>query len=145
MTRRQVRLAHCYRCVHTWRMRNRLPRMCPRCKSLYWNTPKIRPVHLGQGLGIPEVLGPHRSEILRLARRFGVENIRVFGSVRRREAGEKSDVDLLVNWPPDCSILKTSEFRVALQELLGRKVDTVEERFLHWAVRPQVLAEALPL
>jgi uncharacterized protein len=122
-----------------------VPRMCPRCKSLYWNTPRIRPVRLGQGLGIPEVLGPHRSEILRLARKYGARDIRVFGSVRRREADQRSDVDLLVEWPPHTSLLRTSEFRVAIGELLGRHVDAVEEKFLHWAVRPQVLAEAVPL
>jgi uncharacterized protein len=145
MTRRQVRRVHCYRCIYTWRARYRRPRMCPRCKSLYWNLPKVRPVRLGHGLGIAEVLGPHRSEILRLARKFGVKNIRVFGSVRRREAGPRSDVDLLVEWSPDSSLLDSGAFRVALKQLLGRSVDTVDERFLHWAIRPHVLAEAFPL
>ncbi|MGA7861735.1 MAG: nucleotidyltransferase domain-containing protein [Thermoplasmata archaeon] len=145
MTRRQIRLGHCYRCIYTWRMRRRYPTMCPRCKSRLWTVPKILPVKLGNGLGIEEVLAPHRDEILRLARKHGARSIRVFGSVRRREADEKSDVDLLVEWGPDVDLLDTAAFRRQVRESIGRKVDAVEEGFLHWAIRPQVLAEAVPL
>lgn len=145
MTRRLVRIAHCHRCFHTWRMRNRLPRLCPRCKSRLWNVPKIRPLSTGTGLGIKEVIAPHRSEILRLARRYGARNLRVFGSVRRSEASETSDLDLLVDWERDRSLLDSAAFRVALRKLLGRPVDTVDADYLHWAIRPQVLFEAIPL
>lgn len=145
MTRRLVRIAHCYRCIYTWQMRNRVPRICPRCKSKYWNRPLIRPIRLGEGLGIEEVLSPHRAEIDRISRRWGAKRIRVFGSVRRREATDSSDLDLLVDWKEGTSLLDVATFRVALQDLLARRVDTVEERFLHWALRPQVLAEAVPL
>jgi len=145
MTKRQVRIVHCYRCIYTWRARYRIPRICPRCKSKLWNVPKVRPLRLGNGLGIAEILGPHRSHLLRLARRYGATNVRVFGSVRRREAGPSSDVDLLVNWPKHPSLLRTAEFRIAVKELMGRDVDVVEERQLHWAIQPQVLAEAVPV
>lgn len=145
MTKRQVRLGHCHRCIYTWRMRRRYPTMCPRCKSRLWNVPEVRPVHLGKGLGIEEILLPHRAEILRAARKYGARNIRVFGSVRRREADGKSDVDLLVEWEPDVDLLDTAAFRRTVRESIGRSVDTVEEGLLHWAVRPQVLAEAVPL
>ena len=145
MTRRQVRVAHCFRCIYTWRMRNRLPRMCPRCKSRLWNVPRIREASQGEGQGVEEILTPHRGEILRLAHRFGATNIRVFGSVRRGDADEKSDVDLLVGWRAGVSLLDSAGFRIALTDLLKRKVDVVDERYLHWAIRPQVIAEALPL
>jgi hypothetical protein len=33
----------CERCKHTWVPReNELPKVCPKCKSPYWNTPRIR-------------------------------------------------------------------------------------------------------
>jgi uncharacterized protein len=126
-------------------MRYRIPRVCPRCKSKYWNVPRIRPLRLGSGLGPEEVLAPHRAEILRIARRYGARRIRVFGSVRRHQADERSDVDLLVDWRPGVSLLDVAQFRISLQDLLRRRVDTVEERYLHWAIRPQALAEAIPL
>ncbi len=39
-----------------------------------------------------------RDEILALAEQFGASNLRVFGSVARGEASDKSDVDLLVTY-----------------------------------------------
>lgn len=122
MTRRQIRMARCFRCVHSWRMLNRRPRVCPRCKSRYWNVPKLRPIRLGAGLGVNEVLGLHRDQILRMAREHGATRIRVFGSVRRNEADERSDVDLLVDWKPRTSLLATASFRVAVRELLGARL-----------------------
>jgi predicted nucleotidyltransferase len=41
-----------------------------------------------------------RAEIPHLAGRRGAHNLRVFGSVARGEANEKSDSDLLVDWEP---------------------------------------------
>ncbi len=45
---------------------------------------------------LDEVRG-HRDSITRLGERFGVCNIRVFGSVARGEATSGSDLDLLVS------------------------------------------------
>lgn len=44
------------------------------------------------------MLREHRDEILEIATRRGVSNIRVFGSVARGDAGSASDVDLLVDF-----------------------------------------------
>ncbi len=119
--------------------------MCPRCKSRYWETPRLRPVRLGRGLGIEQILAPHRDEILRIARHHGARTVRVFGSVRRREADERSDVDLLVEWNRGTSPLAGLDLAVALRKLLARRVDVVEEERLFWAIRPHAVAEAVPL
>jgi hypothetical protein len=119
--------------------------MCPRCKSKLWDVPKIRPVKLGTGLGIEEVLLPHREEIRRLVRRHGASQILVFGSVRRREATERSDVDLIVRWKRRVSLLDHAGLRLDIEKVLGRPVDLVNEGGLHWAIQPQVEAEAVPL
>ncbi|MGA9839872.1 MAG: nucleotidyltransferase family protein [Thermoplasmata archaeon] len=119
--------------------------MCPRCKSKLWNVPKIRPVRRGNGLGLEEILYPHREELLRLAHKYGARQLRVFGSVRRGEADAKSDVDLLVDWRTDVSLLDVAKFRVEAEDIVGRRIDTAEESLLHWSVRPQVLSEAVPL
>ncbi|MEC4816692.1 MAG: nucleotidyltransferase domain-containing protein, partial [Scytonema sp. PMC 1069.18] len=47
-------------------------------------------------MGIEEILLPFRSEILKIAAKYGAYNIRVFGSVARNEARDNSDVDFLV-------------------------------------------------
>jgi hypothetical protein len=119
--------------------------MCPRCKSRLWDVPNVRSVHLGNGLGIPEVLGPYRDRILALARTYGAKRVRVFGSVRRRTARERSDVDLLVDALPGASLLDHARLETELGKILRRAVDVVEEGDLPWSMRPQVLAEAVPL
>ena len=32
----------CLRCGHTWVKRIEKPKFCPRCRSPYWDTPRIR-------------------------------------------------------------------------------------------------------
>lgn len=133
---------HCFRCIYSWTPRRLPVRMCPKCKSRLWNVPMVRPIRLGTGLGIPEVLEPHRKRTLAMLRRYGVRRVRVFGSVRRKEATRQSDVDLLVDDLPGASLLDRAHLEVELGKLLGRKVDLVRERSLPWSIRPQVLAEA---
>ncbi len=136
---------HCYRCVYTWTPVRSPVRMCPRCKSKLWDVPKLRPVKLGSGLGVEDILLPHRTAIRRLARKYGVDRIFVFGSVRRREATQTSDVDLMVRWKRTVSLLDRAGLRSDLEKTLGRPVDLVNEGGLHWSIRPQVEAEAVPL
>jgi uncharacterized protein len=87
----------------------------------------------------------HREQLLSLARRRGVTDVRVFGSmVRGGERGD-SDVDLLVTLAPGISALALGGLLLDAQELLGRRVDVVTEASLHPALRDRVLADAVPL
>jgi len=138
----ELPLLHCYRCGNSWTPRRVVVRMCPRCKSTLFDEPKLRVPSGGGGLGIREVLGPFRDGIDRLAKEYGVREIRVFGSVARGSATPKSDVDLLVEFR---GTPRRAELRRDLERLLGRPVDVVTESGLHWYVQPQVIAEATPL
>lgn len=104
-----------------------------------------RQVTLGNGLGIEEILSPFRGDILRLARKHGARRVWVFGSVRRREATDRSDVDLLVTWRRPVSILDVASLRADLADLLHRRVDVVTRGSLHWSLEPQVEAEKVPV
>ncbi len=86
-----------------------------------------------------------RLEILRLARKRGARNLRVFGSVARGEAQQGSDLDLLVEWEPGRSLLDHAGLVQDLQDLLGMKVHIGTEKSLHWYVRERILREATPL
>jgi predicted nucleotidyltransferase len=46
-----------------------------------------------------------RNEILRVAGQYGASNVRVFGYVARGSATGRSDVDLLVDFAPERSLL----------------------------------------
>lgn len=86
-----------------------------------------------------------RDEILRLAKRRGAHDVRVFGSVARGEANDSSDLDLLVSWQPGRSLLDHARLVQDLQELLGVKVHVGTEKSLHWCARERILREATPL
>jgi predicted nucleotidyltransferase len=83
--------------------------------------------------------------LLKGAAQHGARNVRVFGSVARGEAGEKSDIDFLVELEPGRSLLDHAALLVELEELLGHRVDVVTERGLRPRVRDRVLREAVAL
>ncbi|MHB1351636.1 MAG: nucleotidyltransferase family protein [Desulfobulbaceae bacterium] len=86
-----------------------------------------------------------RRDILEVARDHGLVNIRIFGSLARGEGTLHSDIDFLVDLEKGRSLLDLGGASVKLQELLGRKVDIVTERGLHWYLRDKILKEARPL
>jgi len=87
----------------------------------------------------------HRAEILTLAARHGVRDVRIFGSMARDDADDASDVDLLVSLSPGRTGLALGGLLMDVQKLLRRRVDVVTERGLHPALRDRVLKEAQPL
>jgi predicted nucleotidyltransferase len=96
-------------------------------------------------MSIDSVLLGQREETLRIAAKHGAGNVRVFGSAARGESGPASDIDLLVEFDPDRSLLDHVALLQDLEDLLGRKVDLVTEHSLHWYIRDQVKEEAIPL
>jgi uncharacterized protein len=91
------------------------------------------------------LLQSKRQEILKIARRNGATNVRVFGSVVRGEARPDSDIDFLVNLESNRSLLDLARLLRELQALLNCPVDIVTEAGLRPRLRPQVLKEARPL
>ncbi len=85
------------------------------------------------------------TDINRLAKAHGVRNLRLFGSAVRGEDRPDSDIDILVEMDLDRSLLDRIAFMQALEDLLGRKIDVVNERALHESIREQVLRESVPL
>jgi len=86
-----------------------------------------------------------REEILRLAAKYGANNVRVFGSVARGNSDHFSDVDFLVDLEPGRSLFDLGGLLMALQELLGVKVDVVTAKGLRPRIREQVVASAVGL
>ncbi|MEH2400068.1 nucleotidyltransferase family protein [Nostoc sp.] len=82
---------------------------------------------------------------MQIAAKYGAYNIRIFGSVARREADVNSDVDFLVEMETGRSLFDLGGFLMELQEILGRKVDVVTEKGLRSRIRERVLNEAVPL
>jgi predicted nucleotidyltransferase len=98
-----------------------------------------------RGLGISEIIGDKRAQVLEIARRHGAYNVRVFGSVARGEARPDSDVDVLVEFPPKYRLFDHIGLMQDLEDLLGRKVDVSIERNLRKEFRPYVMKDVVAL
>lgn len=91
-------------------------------------------------------LKSHSGLIHRMAREHGARQIRVFGSVARREETEDSDIDLVVELPRGYDMLfQRIRLTQKLSELTGRRVELVPEHELNRHIRDQVLAEAVEI
>ena len=91
------------------------------------------------------LLEERRGAIAAIARRYGATDLRVFGSVARREAGDASDIDLLVELEPGRTLFDLGGLAYDLERLLGRRVDVVTVPLHRAEIRDRVLAEAVPL
>lgn len=92
-----------------------------------------------------EDLRRHRDEIIAIAERRGARNVRVFGSVARGQADERSDLDFLVALEQGRSLLDLGGLLMDLQQLLDHPVDVLTERGLRERIRGRVLEEAILL
>ena len=73
-----------------------------------------------------ECIATIRAHMPEIQRDYDVTSMDLFGSVARDEASEKSDVDLLVDMPPDW--LKVAGLHLFLEHLLTKSVDLIRKR-----------------
>jgi len=96
-------------------------------------------------MGIQEIIGNHREQILSLAAKYGASDVRIFGSFARGSADENSDVDFLVSLEPGRSLFDLGGLLYELQQLIGRRVDVVTDAGLRPRIRDRVLREAVSI
>jgi predicted nucleotidyltransferase len=86
-----------------------------------------------------------RRDLIAAAAAHGVTNLRVFGSVARGEDRPGSDVDLLVDLPPDIGLLRLGRVQAELEDIVGTKVDLVPATDLKPAVRARAERDLVAL
>lgn len=91
------------------------------------------------------LLAARRDDVMRAARRYGVENLQVFGSVARGEDDAASDIDLMADLPAGMGLIGLSKVEAELSDVLGVEVDLVPARSLKVHVRSSVVHDAVPL
>jgi uncharacterized protein len=89
-----------------------------------------------------ELLQSRRSDILAIAAKYHVRNLRVFGSVLRNDETQRSDIDFLVDTLPGTTLFELGGLQDDLQSLLGIKVDLLTPLDLPESFRHKVVAEA---
>ena len=87
----------------------------------------------------------NRGEIIRLMRKAGARDIRIFGSVARGDDNASSDIDFLVDFDTRDGILPIMKLKSALSDLLMENVDVAPTSLLKKSVLENALNEAVPL
>jgi hypothetical protein len=78
-------------------------------------------------------------------KQFSVKGLYLFGSYAREEAGDASDLDILVDFEPGAEIglFAFARLRRRLSELLGKEVDLVTRDAIRAEMRDEILQEAV--
>ena len=84
-----------------------------------------------------------KEKILPILSKYGVRRAGLFGSVVRKDFGQSSDVDILVDVDDHLSLLSLIEMKLALQDVLERPVDLVEYEMIKPQLRPYILDEEI--
>lgn len=92
-----------------------------------------------------EILREKREDVLKIAEKYGLQNLRVFGSVARGEDDEKSDLDLLASFKPGFTLFDHIDVMNELIIVLGCKVDIVSEEGVKKRIRERIVLEAKPI
>ncbi|WP_299575185.1 helix-turn-helix domain-containing protein [uncultured Williamsia sp.] len=85
----------------------------------------------------------HRDEIRATVERFRGHRPRIVGSVARGEDRPGSDVDILVDFTDEATLLDEVGMRLALTDLLRVKVDVIASDSLRGEIRDRLLSEAV--
>lgn len=94
---------------------------------------------------LSDLVRAKRAEILEIAQRNGAREVRVFGSVARGDESRESDIDFVVKFDSGRSLFDHIALIQDLEDTLGKRVDVVDERGIHWFVREQVLRDSVPI
>jgi predicted nucleotidyltransferase len=73
-----------------------------------------------------------------LRERFGVQDLAIFGSVARDEAGPGSDVDVLVTFEGRTGFRAFMGLQFELEAILGTRVDLVTPKAMKPTLRPRI-------
>lgn len=89
-------------------------------------------------------LRTHREAINEIVGSFGASNVRVFGSVAREDAGDQSDVDLLIDVPAGTGLVTLERLTEAIEHTIPWPVDVMTSGAARGRMA-HVLDEAVPL
>ena len=89
------------------------------------------------------VIAAIRDHLPELRQRFGVRDVRVFGSVARDEATGTSDVDVLVEFDGPTTFDGYFGVKERLEELLGTRVDLATPAMLKPRLKVEVEREGV--
>ena len=82
-----------------------------------------------------------KNKIIPILQQNDVKKAAVFGSFVRGEQKEDSDIDILVEFREEKSLLDLAGLKIELEEALQRKVDVLTYNSLHPLLKDRILQE----
>jgi len=82
-----------------------------------------------------------KSKIIPILERYEVKRAAVFGSFVRGEHKKESDIDILIEFKGEKSLLDLAGLKIELEETLKRKVDVLTYTSLHPLLKERILKE----
>jgi predicted nucleotidyltransferase len=87
----------------------------------------------------------YKDLILEILKKHDVKRASLFGSIVRKEMTSASDIDLLVEFSGDKSLLDLVRLQIELEEKLKRKFDVLTYNSIHPLLKDQILSEQVEI
>lgn len=86
-----------------------------------------------------------KHKVITVLKRHDVAHASIFGSFARGEVEEDSDLDILIEFNGEKSLLDLVALKLELEESLKRSVDVLTYKSIHPAIRERVLKEQVTI
>jgi len=86
-----------------------------------------------------------KHKVITVLKRHDVARASIFGSFARGEVEEDSDLDILIEFNGEKSLLDLVALKLELEESLRRSVDVLTYKAIHPAIRERVLKEQVTI
>ena len=83
----------------------------------------------------------YKEIILEILKKHEVKKASLFGSIVREEMNINSDIDLIIEFKGDKSLLDLASLQIELEEKLKLKVEVLTYNSIHPLLKDQILAE----
>ena len=90
-------------------------------------------------------IGKYKEVLLEILKKHKVKRASLFGSIVREEMTLDSDIDLLIEFQGDKSLLDLAALQIELEEKLKLKVDVLTYNSIHPLLKDQILAEQVEI
>ena len=87
----------------------------------------------------------YKEILLEILKKHEVKKASLFGSIVREEMTIDSDIDLIIEFKGDKSLLDLAALQIELEETLRLKVDILTYNSIHPLLKNQILAEQVEI
>ena len=86
-----------------------------------------------------------KKKLIPILKRNKITKAGIFGSYARGEQNKKSDIDILVEIDRDVGLIEFIKLKIAIQELLRKRVDLVEYNTIRPEIRENIIKDEISI